>query len=284
MRLSSSTMRKVRRLAAVVAIAVAAGAIGLWLARDQPRRRVQAALAGRLGAEVSVGSLHFDSLSAVRLGRVVIRMHAAPGMREVRIAEIQAFGPLREMAAGRFQAMRLAGLEVVLDPAAGAVWPTTFDAATLAEFGRLDIADGRLTIVSPGGDSVVDFAAHLRDVGRAGRHRDLHRRPCSARSAAPPGRDCGTRRGAASLRGGPLRRAPSGRERTAVRASGAGRSDFGGGSGAGGRWRGSRALPPRRRRVSSTSRWCRHCRRLARPGSRLRSQHRHGGWRRCRSC
>ena len=89
-------MRKVRLLAAVVVATAAAVAIGLWLARDQPRRIVQSALAERLDAEVTVGSLHVDGLSAARLGDVVIRMNAAPGLREIRIAEIAV--PVRYFA------------------------------------------------------------------------------------------------------------------------------------------------------------------------------------------
>ena len=73
--------------------AVAAVAIGVWLARDQPRRLLEAALAEHFDAEVSVGSLRFEGVSAVRLRQVRIRMHAAPGLREVRIAEIGAAGP-----------------------------------------------------------------------------------------------------------------------------------------------------------------------------------------------
>ena len=85
-------MRKVKLLAAVVVATAAAVAIGLWLARDQPRRIVQSALAERLDAEVAVGSLHIDGLSAVRLGDVVIRMHTAPGLREIPIYRRQLIG------------------------------------------------------------------------------------------------------------------------------------------------------------------------------------------------
>jgi hypothetical protein len=158
-------MQKARRIAAVAVLTLAAVAIGLWMARDQPRRIIESSLAERLGAEVSVGSLHFDGLSAVRLGQVVIRMHAAPGLREVRIGEIETRGAIGEMAKGRFQSVRLTGVEVVVDPAAGAVWPTADETATSAEVGRLDITEGRLTVLSSDGDSVVDFAAGLTDLG-----------------------------------------------------------------------------------------------------------------------
>lgn len=159
------TMRKLRNIAAVVVMAVAAIAIGLWLLRDQPRRIVQAALAERLDADVSLGSLRVDGMSAVRLGRIRVRMHAAPGLREVRVAEIEAGGALRDMAGGRFQYLRLIGVEIVVDPAAGAVWPTTVGIATSPEAARLEIADGRLTVLAPEGDSVVEFSAELNDLG-----------------------------------------------------------------------------------------------------------------------
>ena len=158
-------MQKVRRLAAVVVMTVAAIAIGLWLMRDQPRRIVQSALAERLGAEVSVGSLHIEGLYEVRLGQVVIRMRAAPGLREIRIDEIVARGALGEMSRGRFQSLRLVGVEVIVDPAAGAVWPTDGGPQMESEVARLEIAAGRVTLLSPDGDSDIDFTADLNDVG-----------------------------------------------------------------------------------------------------------------------
>ncbi len=145
--------------------AVAAVAIGLWLARDQPRRLLEAALAERFDAEVSVGSLRFEGVSAVRLRQVRIRMHAAPGLREVRIAEIGAAGAVGEMARGRFQSLQLIGVEVVVDPAAGDVWPAVLGGATLPEVTRFGIAGGRLTVLSPDGDSLVGFTAELDDLG-----------------------------------------------------------------------------------------------------------------------
>ena len=107
-------MRKVRRLAAVVVVTAAAIAIGLWLLRDQPRRIAQAALAERLDAEVSVGSLHVEGLNSVRLGEVGIRMRGAPGLQEIRVAEIIAHGALGAMSSGRFQSLRLVGVEVIV--------------------------------------------------------------------------------------------------------------------------------------------------------------------------
>jgi len=160
-------MRKVKLLAAVVGATAAAVAIGLWLARDQPRRIVQSALAERLDAEVTVGSLHIDGLSAVRLGDVVIRMHTAPGLRQIRIAEIAARGAVGEMIGGRFESLRLDGVEVVVDPAAGAVWPTTGGPQANPEVARLEIAAGRVTLLSPDGDSDIDFTADLNDLGIA---------------------------------------------------------------------------------------------------------------------
>ncbi len=159
-----STMQKVRRLAAVVVMTVAAIAIGLWLMRDQPRRIVQSVLAERLDAEVKVGSLHVDGLSAVRLGDVVIRMHTAPGLQEIRINEIVARGAAGDMSRGRFQSLRLVGVKVVVDPAAGPVWPTEVGSMN-PEVARLEIAAGRLTLLSPDGDSEIAFTADLNDVG-----------------------------------------------------------------------------------------------------------------------
>ncbi|MEX1312046.1 MAG: hypothetical protein AB1Z65_16625 [Candidatus Sulfomarinibacteraceae bacterium] len=160
-------MRKVRLIAVVFAATAAAVAIGLWLARDQPRRIVQSALAERLDAEVTVGSLHVDGLSAARLGDVVIRMHAAPGLREIRIAEVAARGALGEMAGGRFESLRLVGVEVVVDPAAGAVWPAAGGPQMSPEVARLEIAAGRVTLLSPDGVSDIDFTADLNDLGAA---------------------------------------------------------------------------------------------------------------------
>lgn len=145
--------------------AVAAVAIGVWLARDQPRRLLEAALAERFDAEVSVGSLRFEGVSAVRLRQVRIRMHAAPGLREVRIAEIGAAGAVGEMARSRFQSLQLIGVEVVVDPAAGDVWPAVLGNATLPEVTRFGIAGGRLTVLSPDGDSLVGFTVELNDLG-----------------------------------------------------------------------------------------------------------------------
>ncbi len=158
-------MRKVKYLAAVVVVTVAAVAIGLWLARDQPRRIVQAALAERLGAEVSVGSLHIESLNSVRLRDVEIRLHDAPGLQVIRIAEIIARGAVGEMSGGRFQFLQLAGVEVIVDPAAGAVWPTAVGPQITLEAARLEIAAGHLTVLSPEGDSVVEFSAEFDDIG-----------------------------------------------------------------------------------------------------------------------
>jgi len=158
-------MRKVRRLAAVVLTTVAAVAIGLWLARDQPRRIVQAALAERLGAEVLVGNLHIEGLNEIRLGQVVIRMRAAPGLREIRIAEIVARGAVGDMSRGRFQSLRLVGVEVIVDPAAGAVWPTAVGKSASPAVARLVLVGGRLTLLSPDGDSDIDFTADLNGLG-----------------------------------------------------------------------------------------------------------------------
>jgi hypothetical protein len=160
-------MRKVKRIAAAVGLTVTALALGLWLLRDQPRRIVQAALADRLGAEVSVGSLHVEGLSSVRLGEVGIRMHSAPGLEEIRIAEIIARGAVGDMSRGRFQFLRLVGFEVTVDPAAGAVWPTVVGPQTKPEVARLEIAAGRVTVLSAEGNSVVELSAELDDVGLA---------------------------------------------------------------------------------------------------------------------
>ena len=211
-------MRKVKLLAAIVAMTVAAVAIGLWLVRDQPRRIVQSALAERLDAEVSVGSLHVEGLSEVRLGEVVIRMHAAPGLREIRIAEIVARGAVGDMAGGRFQSLRMAGVEVVVDPAAGAVWPTAGGPQMNPEVARLEIAAGRLTLLSPDGDSDIDFTADLNDLGIVptgtvtftGDRLQLDPLLRLAGLEAPDS-------AAAHSRRRPCRRASSGRGRTAVR-------------------------------------------------------------------
>ena len=150
-----------KRIAAVTLAMVAAVVIALLLARDQPRRIVQSAIAARLDAEVTIGSLHFDGLSAVRLRQVVIRTHAASGLGEIRVDEIVARGGLSDMARGRFHFLRLAGVEVVLDPAADAVWPTVAETTTV-EVARLDVA-GRLTLLSSEGDSTIRFTAELID-------------------------------------------------------------------------------------------------------------------------
>ena len=160
-------MRKMRLIAAVTLVMLAAVAIGLWLARDQPRRMVQSALAERLGAEVSVGSLQVKGRTEVWLGQVVIRWKSAPGLRQIRIGRIVANGGLRDMADGRFQSVRLDDLEIVIDPAAGAVWPTLAGTATKPEVARLDIPAGRLTVLSPDGNRVVEFTAELNNVWSA---------------------------------------------------------------------------------------------------------------------
>lgn len=160
-------MPKLRRIAVVAVLTVAAIAVGLWLLRDQPRRIVQAALAERLGAEVSVGSLHLESTSSARLGEVGIRMPGAPGLEEIRVTEIIAHGALGDVSRGRFRSLRLVGVEVIVDPAAGAVWPTAVGPQVRPEVARLEIAGGRVTVLSPEGDSVVEIAAEMNDVGVA---------------------------------------------------------------------------------------------------------------------
>ena len=162
-----STMRKLRLIAAVTLATLATVAVGLWLARDQPRRLAQAALAERLGADVSVGNLQVKGRTEVWLGQVAIRWKSAPGLRQISIGRIVANGGLRDMADGRFQSVRLDDLEIVIDPAAGAVSPTVTGTATKPEVARFEIPAGRLVVLSPDGKRMVEFTAELNHVWSA---------------------------------------------------------------------------------------------------------------------
>ncbi len=144
-------------------VAVLAG-LGLWLARDLPRRQVERALSHRLQGEVRVGRLTIDALDRAVLERLEVRRIAAlPQLESLTIARVDATGPLRELARGQCGVLRLEGLELVLapDPAR----PTIGGAALTADV--LEVPGAKVTLRA--GDERATFAldATLRDLGGA---------------------------------------------------------------------------------------------------------------------
>jgi len=145
-----------------LALALAAAAAGAWFFRDLPRRRVEAILAGRLGAEVRLGRLSVEGTKRFVLYDLVVRrMAGQPFLDALRVARLTAEGSLTGIAAGRFDALRIEGLEARLaPPAPGAAAPAAGAPAEL-HAGVVSVSAGRVILAAGGGETslVVDVDA-----------------------------------------------------------------------------------------------------------------------------
>ena len=147
----------------LMVIAALVGA-GLWLARDLPRLRVERALAQRLQGEVRVGRLQVNGLhQAVVEGLEVRRSALLPQLESLTVARVEADGPLLDMARGRFERLRLDGLEAVLTPDSGRpeLGPATLEA------GLLEVPGATITLRAGSDTITLALDAHLRDLGGA---------------------------------------------------------------------------------------------------------------------
>ncbi len=164
--LAPEKTRLARWLSAGAAVLLLVLASGIWLARDAPRRSVERLLAERLGAEVHVGGLAVDGLHDFVLREVEIhRMPSVPRLDRVRVATIGVRGSVPAFLDGRFDMLRLSGLEVRLVPPPPGGPPPPVGEPVRAFVGRLEVEDGRLVAAEGGAESAFDFTASFSDVG-----------------------------------------------------------------------------------------------------------------------
>ena len=138
-------------------------AVAVWLARDLPRRKVEAVLAERLGAEVRLGALEIlGTRSFVLHDLEVRRMASEPRLQRLSVARLRVGASVPEILEGRFESLIFAGVRLDLgtpDRPAVEVEPAEVRA------GRLEIHDGLLTIEGGGERACFRVAAALNGVG-----------------------------------------------------------------------------------------------------------------------
>jgi hypothetical protein len=155
---------RLRRVGVGLLVVAALVAAGLWLARDLPRRQVERALAQRFRGEVRVGRLQVNGLHQAVVEGLKVRGSALlPQLESLTVARVEADGPLLEMARGRFERLRLDGLEVVLTPDPGR---PELGPATL-EVGLLEVPGASITLRAGDDTTTLALDAHLRDLGGA---------------------------------------------------------------------------------------------------------------------
>jgi len=155
---------RLRRAGVGLLVVAAFVAAGLWLARDLPRLRVERALAERFRGEVRVGRLQVNGLRQAVVEDLELRRSTLlPQLESLTVARVQADGPLLEMARGRFERLRLDGLEAVLrpDPGRPELGPATLEA------GLLEVPGATITLRAGGDTTTLALDAHLRDLGGA---------------------------------------------------------------------------------------------------------------------
>ncbi|RMH18217.1 MAG: hypothetical protein D6696_13555, partial [Acidobacteria bacterium] len=160
--------RRRRWLIGVVVVlgTVAAACVVL---RDRPRRLVEAALAERLAAEVTLGRLQILGRRRARLVDLTVRQPAAyPWLRRLEAATVDAEGPLGEMLDGRFSRLLIAGLEAELDPRRTRSPATAAAGAAAGELRARVVDVDRARLVLAGAEGApATLSGRLEDVGGA---------------------------------------------------------------------------------------------------------------------
>ena len=149
--------RRLRILSLGTLALVLAAAAVVYDFRDLPRRRVEAALAGSLGAEVSVGRLRIEGTRRFVLEDFrVERMASQPLLRSFRVARLTAEGGLTDVRAGRFETLRLEGAEARIAAPEPAAPPVPETPPAELRVGRLVIPAGRIVVEGAGTEAALD--------------------------------------------------------------------------------------------------------------------------------
>ncbi|MEM9554321.1 MAG: hypothetical protein AAGC60_08690 [Acidobacteriota bacterium] len=103
------------RLLAGLLVLVAVGGLGLWLARDQPRRLLEARIADAIDGEAQLGDLELIDTHEVRLHDLRLLGSALlPALEQASIETIEVRGSLEALRAGQLESVRLHGVELTL--------------------------------------------------------------------------------------------------------------------------------------------------------------------------
>lgn len=154
-----------RRLALSILLLATAGiTIVAWLVWDLPRRRVEATLAERLGAEVRLGRLSIRGARTFLLYDLEIRrMASQPLVEHLAVGTLYVLGSLAEIRQGRFEELRLADAElhVARPPPA----PRETRPAGRLVAGRLGVIRGRVVVAGKSTAAVLEAEGELTGVG-----------------------------------------------------------------------------------------------------------------------
>lgn len=160
--------RRRRTLLIVLLAAVGLAAAGLWLARDLPRQRVEAALAEALGAEVRVGRLEIRGTREAVLHRVkVTRMTAEPRLVSLRVERLEVTGGLGEVLDNRYEHLVFSGVEVALAPAPRPLPTAESRDAGEIFVGLLEVEDARVRAEAGGEAAELGVRARFQGIGEA---------------------------------------------------------------------------------------------------------------------
>ena len=157
-------MRLRRRSLAVLFVLLALG-LGLYLARDQPRRWAERTLSRQLDARVRIGRLSLDRRLDVHLRDVrADRIAALPGLDGLRAGEISTRLQPRAWRGSRIGTLRIDGLDVVAVAPCSDLAPARRGAGE-ATVERIEITGGNF---SWAGDETADPIAFEARVDRLG--------------------------------------------------------------------------------------------------------------------
>jgi hypothetical protein len=162
-------MKRYQRNALLVLLALLGLAVVLIVAyRDLPRRKVQAVLAERLGADVRVGALVVRGSRSFRLEDVIVRQVASePRLERLTIETVEARGSIREILASRFESLDLSGVTAVFTPPDPEIEPTPPPEASDLTVGRLRLRDLNVVIAAGGAESRITGEAAFDGIGTA---------------------------------------------------------------------------------------------------------------------
>ena len=133
--------------------------LGAWLARDLPRRAVEAALAEQLAALVHLEKLEIEDRGSFRLkGLKIEKLRDYPFVDVLRIEEVLIESTLRDVLENRFARLVLRGVEARLAPAPRVEPPEE----PLPVIGELILEPAVVRIATEPGEPDLELAAEAR--------------------------------------------------------------------------------------------------------------------------
>jgi hypothetical protein len=147
-----------------VPLLLAAAALGVWLARDLPRREVERRLAEGFGARVSLARLEVAGVDRFVLHGVEVReMAAFPQLVRLRAERVYVHATLGEVLDGSYREVRLSGVDAQLAHSTRKAGRTAGTTTIFVE--RLPVDEATVTIEEGADAAVYSVTGELHGIG-----------------------------------------------------------------------------------------------------------------------